>query len=81
MLFENQFKAIFNNKKVFVTGHTGFQGSWLSLWLKLLVSNVFGYEIAGKTGTALKYNSKAKLNTFVSLFPSSKPKYLSLIHI
>ena len=42
-------------------------------------ADVEGYEIGGKTGTALKYNSKAKLNTFVSLFPASKPKYVLLV--
>ena len=26
-------KKIFRNKKVIVTGHTGFKGSWLSYWL------------------------------------------------
>jgi len=42
-------------------------------------ANVVGYEVGGKTGTALKYNSSAKLNTFVSLFPASKPKYVLLV--
>ena len=42
-------------------------------------ANVEGYEIAGKTGTAIKYNSKEKLNTFVSLFPANKPKYVLLV--
>jgi cell division protein FtsI (penicillin-binding protein 3) len=42
-------------------------------------ANIEGYEIGGKTGTALKYNSKEKLNTFVSLFPTSKPKYVLLV--
>ena len=42
-------------------------------------ADIEGFEVAGKTGTALKYNSKAKLNTFVSLFPASKPKYLLLV--
>ena len=36
-------------------------------------ADVEGYQIAGKTGTAVKYNSKQKLNTFVSLFPANKP--------
>ena len=35
--------------------------------------------LAGKTGTSLKYNSNEKLNTFVSLFPASKPKYILLV--
>ena len=42
-------------------------------------ANIEGYEVGGKTGTALKYNSKAKLNTFVSLFPISKPQYVLLV--
>ena len=42
-------------------------------------ANVQGYEVGGKTGTAVKYNSKEKLNTFVSLFPASRPKYVLLV--
>lgn len=42
-------------------------------------ANIQGYDVGGKTGTALKYNSKAKINTFVSLFPASKPKYVLLV--
>ena len=36
------FKSIFKNKKVLVTGHTGFKGSWLSIWLSHLGANVVG---------------------------------------
>ena len=47
------------------------------------LANVSGYEIGGKTGTALKpingKYSKKKINTFVSLFPTSKPKYVLLV--
>jgi cell division protein FtsI (penicillin-binding protein 3) len=42
-------------------------------------ANIEGYDVGGKTGTAVKYKSKAKLNTFVSLFPASKPKYVLLV--
>jgi len=42
-------------------------------------ADIEGYEVGGKTGTALKYNSNAKLNTFVSLFPASRPKYVLLV--
>ena len=42
-------------------------------------ADVKGYDIGGKTGTALKYNSKEKLNTFVALFPASKPRYVLLV--
>lgn len=33
-------------RKVFITGHTGFKGSWLSLWLKELGADVTGYALA-----------------------------------
>ena len=33
-------------KRVFLTGHTGFKGSWLSLWLLSLGSEVWGYALA-----------------------------------
>jgi len=42
-------------------------------------ANIKGYDVGGKTGTALKYNSTAKLNTFISLFPASRPKYVLLV--
>ena len=32
------------NKKVLVTGHTGFKGSWLSIWLQKLGANVVGFS-------------------------------------
>ena len=38
------FHGIFKDKVVLVTGHTGFQGSWLSLWLKMLGANVIGFS-------------------------------------
>ncbi|MHB1357760.1 MAG: CDP-glucose 4,6-dehydratase, partial [Anaerolineae bacterium] len=30
------------NKRVFLTGHTGFKGSWLALWLQSMGAEVFG---------------------------------------
>ncbi len=40
MHFQNKFK----NKKVVVIGHTGFKGTWLTLWLELLGAKVYGYS-------------------------------------
>jgi len=42
-------------------------------------ADIEGYEVGGKTGTAVKYGSNLKLNTFISLFPASKPKYVLLV--
>jgi CDP-glucose 4,6-dehydratase len=36
------FNQIYQNKKVLITGHTGFKGSWLSVWLLQLGAEVYG---------------------------------------
>ncbi len=43
-------KDIFwQDKSVFITGHSGFKGGWLSLWLNHLGANVFGYALSPLT--------------------------------
>jgi CDP-glucose 4,6-dehydratase len=37
---------IYSGRRVFVTGHTGFKGSWLSLWLHRLGARVTGFGLA-----------------------------------
>lgn len=41
------------NKRVLVTGHTGFKGSWLCLWLQKMGANVCGYALAPPTSPSL----------------------------
>jgi CDP-glucose 4,6-dehydratase len=41
----NVFRNNFQNKKVLVTGHTGFKGAWLTAWLKMLGANVVGVAL------------------------------------
>ena len=43
----------YKDKRVFITGHTGFKGSWLSLWLNLLGANVKGYALPPATKPAM----------------------------
>ena len=40
------FNDAYHNKRVLVTGHTGFKGGWLSLWLKQLGARVYGLGLA-----------------------------------
>ena len=50
------------NKRVFLTGHTGFKGGWLALWLSHLGANVRGYALDPNTTpslfTAARLNEK-----------------------
>lgn len=41
------------NKRVFITGHTGFKGSWLCLWLSILGTKVTGYALKPPTNPSL----------------------------
>lgn len=41
--------AFWQGKRVFLTGHTGFKGSWLTLWLQQLGAQVTGYALAPNT--------------------------------
>jgi CDP-glucose 4,6-dehydratase len=50
-------------KKVLVTGHTGFTGAWLSLWLNELGANCYGYSLAPETTPNIF--SEIKLDTIM----------------
>lgn len=43
-------KEFYTGKRVFITGHTGFKGSWLSLILENLGAKVYGYALEAKEG-------------------------------
>jgi len=45
--------SFWQGKKVFLTGHTGFKGSWLSLWLQRLGAEVTGYALQPPTDPSL----------------------------
>ena len=45
--------SFWKGKKVYLTGHTGFKGSWLSLWLQNMGALVKGYSLDVNTKPAL----------------------------
>lgn len=45
--------GFWKGKRVFLTGHTGFKGSWLSLWLQSMGAELFGYALAPPTNPSL----------------------------
>ncbi len=46
---ENRLKNLFKEKRVFITGHTGFKGSWLASLLNLCGADVLGYALEPAT--------------------------------
>ncbi len=46
--FQSLFGGIYQDKKVLLTGHTGFKGSWLALWLNQMGAQVYGYALANE---------------------------------
>ena len=52
------------DRKVFITGHTGFKGSWLSLWLNELGAHVTGYALSPTSEQAL-YNQASVYHSLV----------------
>jgi len=47
------FDNFYENRRVLVTGSTGFKGSWLSLWLKMLGADVYGIGLEPNTSPSL----------------------------
>ncbi len=52
--------AFWRGRRVFLTGHTGFKGSWLSLWLSSLGAEVSGYALTPPTDPSLFDRAKVK---------------------
>jgi CDP-glucose 4,6-dehydratase len=51
-------REFWKGKRVFLTGHTGFKGSWTSLWLVSLGAKVKGYALKPPTSPSLFYEAK-----------------------
>ena len=67
---ENSLKY-FKNKKVFITGHTGFKGSWLSFLLDLYGAKVKGFAKKPDTNPSL-FNNLKYSDKFISVFGDIK---------
>ena len=46
-------KSFWENRKVLITGHTGFKGSWLSFWLNSLGAKIYGISLPPNTQPSL----------------------------
>ncbi len=63
--------SFWGGKRVLLTGHTGFKGAWLSLWLRSLGANVFGLSLPPA--------ERACLPRRVSIVSSAEPMAISAI--
>ena len=81
-------KNVYRNKKIIITGHTGFKGSWLSAWLILLGAKVIGISDKFSTNPShfksLKIKRKIRhysqdirnLKMIKKIFIKHKPDYV-----
>jgi CDP-glucose 4,6-dehydratase len=52
-MIKNEISHSFKNKKIFITGHTGFKGSWMSLVLKEFGAKIFGFSLPSPTNPSM----------------------------
>ena len=73
-------RNFWTNKKVIITGHTGFTGSWLSLVLMNFGANIYGVSLKPNTDPSLfeilKLKKKIKKNFFCDINNLKKIKFL-----
>ena len=65
----NNMKNFWKGKKVFITGHTGFKGSWLLIWLLKKEAQICGYS--------LKENKNSLFEELIKTNPKLKNKFHS----
>lgn len=70
-------KKFWKNKKVLITGHTGFKGGWLSIWMKILGAKVVGYSLNPISGQNLFEIAKLK-KIFIKDYRKNIQDYKSL---
>ena len=73
-------RAFWNGRRVFLAGHTGFKGSWLSLWLEALGTDVPGFALDPPTQPCSSWQkwqaAFAPSAEIFAIFSGSRPKEL-----
>lgn len=60
------FSGVYQDKRVLITGHTGFKGSWLSFWLKKMGAHVVGYALEPNTNPSHFQLLDLKIDSIIS---------------
>jgi len=79
MEIKNLYNGCFSGKRVLITGHTGFKGSWLSLMLHLLNADVYGYALDPPTNPSLY--KEAGIDKLVTSFIYDIRNYKQLLEV
>ena len=61
---DNQF---WQDRKTLITGHTGFKGSWLTLYLNSLGADIYGYSLKPDTNPSFFLDAKIFFQTFLAV--------------
>ena len=64
--YSNLYSGIYKGKKVLITGHTGFKGSWMSVWLDMMGAQVFGYSILEPSEPSHYSCIKMNINEYIA---------------
>lgn len=73
------FNEVYNGKKVLITGHTGFKGSWLCMLLNKLGADVYGYSLDPPTNPSLF--TEAKIERLITSFIGDIRDYDKLLKV
>ena len=76
---EKYFNNLYENRKIFITGHTGFKGSWLCLLLNQLGADVYGYALDPPTNPSLF--KEAKIEELMTSFIGDIRDYNNLLKV
>jgi CDP-glucose 4,6-dehydratase len=63
------FSNVYKNRKVLITGHTGFKGTWLSIFLNMFNAQIYGYSL--KPQKISLFNQTKTLYTFNTCEPDA----------
>lgn len=72
-------RNFYKGKRVLLTGHTGFKGGWLSIWLNMLGADVYGYSLSPKDKQGI-YNT-SRIGNNISDLRGDIRDYPNLIKI
>ena len=70
---------LFKDKKILITGHTGFKGSWLTIWLKNLGGKILGISLRPQTLPSNYYDCEISKNIKTVFIPLENKKDLTEI--